>query len=241
MALRGILLAGGKGTRLGDLTRATNKHLLPVGPQPMILYPLQKLVGAGVTDILLITGREHVGDFARLLGSGREHGCELTYRVQEEPGGVAEALGLAEQFAGGHRCVLLLGDNIFQLPLGPILARADERPDHARVVLKQVRDPRRYGVAEMRGGRVVGIEEKPAAPASDLAVVGIYVYPPDVFEVIRGVRPSVRGEREITDVNTHYLREGRLDWVMLEGYWTDAGTAESLEYARELVAAAAPG
>ncbi len=235
MAPRGILLAGGKGTRLGDLTRSANKHLLPVGAQPMILYPLRKLVAAGVTDIALVTGREHVPDFIELLGDGRDHGCTLTYRAQEEPGGVAQALGLAEEFAAGRRSVVLLGDNIFEAPLGPILQRTDDRPDHAWVVLKRVPDPRRYGVAEMRGDSLVGIEEKPAVPASDLAVVGIYVYPPDVFEAIRGVRPSVRGEREITDVNTRYLRDGRLSWVMLDGYWTDAGTAESLAYASELV------
>jgi glucose-1-phosphate thymidylyltransferase len=240
MAPRGILLAGGKGTRLGDLTRATNKHLLPVGAQPMILYPLRKLVAAGVTEIALVTGREHVPDFVELLGDGRDHRCTLTYRAQEEPGGVAQALGLAEEFASGQRTVVLLGDNIFEAPLGPILQRTDHRPDHAWVVLKRVPDPRRYGVAEMRGDALVGIEEKPAVPASDLAVVGIYVYPPDVFEAIREVRPSVRGEREITDVNTRYLRDGRLSWVMLDGYWTDAGTAESLAYSRELIAAKPP-
>lgn len=229
MTLLGILLAGGKGTRLGTLTRSTNKHLLPVGPEPMIRYPLQKLAGAGVSDVLLVTGREHVRDFAEMLGPS------LQYAAQEEPGGVAQALGLAADFSRGRRSVVLLGDNIFESPLGPILDQASARQDHAWVVLKSVPDPRGYGVAELRDGRVVGLEEKPAEPASDLAVVGIYVYPPDVFDVIRGVSPSVRGEREITDVNSHYLREGRLSWVMLDGYWTDAGTPEALARAAALV------
>jgi glucose-1-phosphate thymidylyltransferase len=235
MTLRGIILAGGKGTRLGELTRITNKHLLPVGLLPMVYYPLKKLVGAGIHEVLLVTGTEHMGDFVELLGSGREHGCRLTYKVQDEAGGIAQALGLAAHFSRGDRCVVILGDNIFQDPLAPLVAEAGTRPDHAWVALKQVPDPGRYGVAELRGGRVVGIEEKPERPRSDYAVAGIYLYPPDVFEVVQGLRPSRRGELEITDVNRYYLEHGRLGHSFLSGYWTDAGTPDSLHLAGQLV------
>jgi glucose-1-phosphate thymidylyltransferase len=235
MILRGVILAGGKGTRLGELTKITNKHLLPVGPLPMVYYPLRKLVGAGVRDVLLVSGTEHMGDFVELLGSGREHGCSLTYRVQDEAGGIAQALGLAELFATGARSLVILGDNIFLDPLGPLVAEANGRPDWAWVALKRVPDPKRYGVAELRGDRIVSIEEKPARPKSDCAVAGIYLYPPDVFEVIKTLRPSARGELEITDVNRHYLEQGRLGFTVLPGYWTDAGTPESLALANQLV------
>jgi glucose-1-phosphate thymidylyltransferase len=234
MTLRGVILAGGKGTRLGELTKVTNKHLLPVGPFPMVYHPLKKLVGAGVHDILLVSGTEHMGDFVELLGSGREHGCNLTYRVQDEAGGIAQALGLAELYCHGVRTIVILGDNIFLDPLTPLLTQANRSPDSAWVALKQVHDPGRYGVAELRGDRIVGIEEKPKQPKSDYAVAGIYVYPPSVFEVIRTLRPSARGELEITDVNRHYLEQGRLGYTMLEGYWTDAGTLESLAVANQL-------
>jgi glucose-1-phosphate thymidylyltransferase len=234
MILRGVILAGGKGTRLGELTKVTNKHLLPVGPFPMVYHPLKKLVGAGIRDILLVSGTEHMGDFVELLGSGREHGCNLTYRVQDEAGGIAQALGLAELYCHGVRTVVILGDNIFLDPLTPLLSEANRSPDSAWVALKQVHDPGRYGVAEMRGERIVGIEEKPKQPKSDYAVAGIYVYPPSVFEVVRTLRPSARGELEITDVNRHYLDQGRLGYTNLEGYWTDAGTLESLAVANRL-------
>jgi glucose-1-phosphate thymidylyltransferase len=240
MDLRGIILAGGKGTRLGELTRITNKHLLPVGPYPMVYYPLKKLVGAGLKEVLLISGTEHMGDFVELLGSGREHQCNLTYRVQDEAGGIAQALGLAAHFCIGARCAVVLGDNIFQDPLGSLLAEAAAHPDHAWVALKRVQDPHRYGVAELRDGKVVGIEEKPKRPKSDFAVAGIYVYPADVFEVIKGLRPSRRGELEITDVNSHYLKQGRLGHSVLDGYWTDAGTPESLAVANNLVRESPP-
>ena len=235
MTLRGIILAGGKGTRLGELTKVTNKHLLPVGPYPMVYHPLKKLVGGGVRDILLVSGTEHMGDFVELLGSGREHQCRLTYRVQDEAGGIAQALGLAELFATAARSVVILGDNIFLDPLGPLVADADRAPDWAWVALKRVPDPKRYGVAELRGDRIVSIEEKPRQPKSDCAVAGIYLYPPDVFDVIRTLRPSARGELEITDVNRHYLEQGRLGYTVLPGYWTDAGTLESLALANQLV------
>jgi glucose-1-phosphate thymidylyltransferase len=240
MILRGVVLAGGKGTRLGELTKITNKHLLPVGPLPMVYYPLKKLTGAGVRDILLVSGTEHMGDFVELLGSGREHQCSLTYRVQDEAGGIAQALGLAELFATGARSLVILGDNIFLDPLGPLVADANRAPDWAWVALKRVHDPKRYGVAELRGDRIVSIEEKPARPKSDCAVAGIYLYPPDVFDLIRTLRPSARGELEITDVNRHYLEQGRLGYTVLPGYWTDAGTLESLAVANQLVSDTPP-
>ncbi len=239
--IRGVVLAGGKGTRLGELTKVTNKHLLPVGPLPMIYYPLKKLLGAGIVDVLLVSGTEHMGDFVELLGSGRSHGCTLTYRVQDEAGGIAQALGLAALFCHGCRVAVILGDNIFQDPLGPLLAEADRLPDHAWVALKQVPDPGRYGVAELKGQQVVGIEEKPKQPKSDYAVAGIYIYPADVFDVIKTLRPSRRGELEITDVNRHYLEQGRLGSSILKGYWTDAGTMDSLAHANRLVLETPPG
>ena len=235
MTLRGVILAGGKGSRLGELTKVTNKHLLPVGPIPMVYHPLRKLVGAGVRDVLLVSGTEHMGDFVELLGSGREHGCHLTYRVQDEAGGIAQALGLAELYCHQARSVVILGDNIFLDPLAPLLAEANAAPECAWVALKQVHDPQRYGVAEVRGDRIVSIEEKPKKPKSDYAVAGVYVYPADVFDVIRALRPSARGELEITDVNRHYLTQGRLGYSVLTGYWTDAGTLESLAVANQLV------
>ena len=235
MTIRGVILAGGKGTRLGELTKVTNKHLLPVGPYPMVYHPLKKLVGAGLSDILLVSGTEHMGDFIELLGSGIAHSCRLTYRVQDEAGGIAQALGLAELFCTGSRACVLLGDNIFADSLEPMLKDANAKPDWAWIGLKEVHDPGRYGVAELSGERVLGIEEKPAAPKSNLAVVGIYIYPPDVFTVIRTLKPSRRGELEITDVNNFYLREGRMGYSTLPGYWTDAGTLDSLDVANELV------
>jgi glucose-1-phosphate thymidylyltransferase len=240
MTLRGVILAGGKGTRLGELTRVTNKHLLPVGAYPMVYHPLKKLVGAGVRDVLLVSGTEHMGDFVELLGSGREHGCNLTYRVQDEAGGIAQALGLAALFCHDVRTLVILGDNIFLDSLQDLVAAADARPNHAWIMLKRVHDPQRYGVAELRGSEVVGIEEKPAKPRSDCAVAGIYLYPPDVFAVIRTLRPSARGELEITDVNRHYLEQKRLSCRFLEGYWTDAGTLESLATANQYVRAEPP-
>jgi glucose-1-phosphate thymidylyltransferase len=201
----------------------------------MVYHPLRKLVGAGITDILLVSGTEHMGDFVELLGSGREHGCNLTYRVQDEAGGIAQALGLAKAFCQNARTVVILGDNIFCDPLDPLLDESTEHPDWAWLALKLVPDPGRYGVAEFAGDRIVSIEEKPAWPRSDYAVAGIYVYPPNVFEVVESLTPSRRGELEITDVNQHYLREGQLGYSLLRGYWTDAGTPDSLDYANQLV------
>jgi glucose-1-phosphate thymidylyltransferase len=235
MEKRGVILAGGKGTRLGELTKVTNKHLLPVGPFPMVYHPLKKMVGAGLREVLLVSGTEHMGDFVELLGSGKDYGCRLTYRVQDEAGGIAQALGLAELFCTGARSVVILGDNIFHDSLRPLLEAADRKPESAWVALKRVPDPGRYGVAELSGDRVVDIEEKPTHPKSDCAVAGIYVYPADVFGVIKKLKPSRRGEMEITDVNRHYLQSGRLGYSFIDGYWTDAGTPDSLAHANELV------
>jgi glucose-1-phosphate thymidylyltransferase len=235
MTTRGVILAGGKGTRLGELTKVTNKHLLPVGPYPMVYHPLKKMTGAGLADLLLVSGTEHMGDFVELLGSGRAHGCRLTYRVQDEAGGIAQALGLAEQFCHDGRSLVILGDNVFYDSLKDYLAASDRKSDWAWVFLKQVPDPQRYGVAEVRGEAIVSIEEKPKRPKSDHAVAGIYLYPPDVFGVVKTLKPSARGELEITDVNRYYLEKGRLGHSVLQGYWTDAGTLDSLAHANQLV------
>jgi glucose-1-phosphate thymidylyltransferase len=235
MTTRGVILAGGKGTRLGELTKVTNKHLLPVGPYPMVYHPLKKMTGAGLTDLLLVSGTEHMGDFVELLGSGKDHGCRLTYRVQDEAGGIAQALGLAEQFCYGVRSLVILGDNIFYDSLKEYVTAADQKPDWAWVLLKQVPDPQRYGVAEIRGDAIISVEEKPKKPKSDFAVAGIYLYPTDVFDVVKTLKPSSRGELEITDVNRYYLEKGRLGHTVLKGYWTDAGTLESLAHANQLV------
>jgi glucose-1-phosphate thymidylyltransferase len=235
MTTRGVILAGGKGTRLGELTKVTNKHLLPVGPYPMVYHPLKKMIGAGLKDLLLVSGTEHMGDFVELLGSGKDHNCRLTYRVQDEAGGIAQALGLAELFCQDARSLVILGDNIFYDSLKEYVSAADRKPDWAWVLLKQVPDPQRYGVAEVRGDAIISIEEKPKNPKSDFAVAGIYLYPSDVFNVIKTLKPSARGELEITDVNRYYLEKGRLGHTLLKEYWTDAGTLESLAYANQLV------
>ncbi len=235
MSIRGVVLAGGKGTRLGELTKVTNKHLLPVGSLPMVYYPLKKIIGAGIRDILLVSGTEHMGDFVELLGSGKDHKCSLTYRVQDEAGGIAQALGLAETFCAGQRCLVILGDNIFYSPVTSLLQDANKHPDWAWVGLQRVPDPGRYGVAELQGNKVISIEEKPLKPKSDYAVIGVYIYPSDVFEVIRTLKPSGRGELEITDVNNYYLKASRMGYSIIEEYWTDAGTLDSLQFANQLV------
>jgi glucose-1-phosphate thymidylyltransferase len=235
--MKGIVLAGGTGSRLFPLTKVTNKHLLPVGREPMIFHPVRKLTAAGIEEILIVTGVEHMGDVVTLLGSGKDFGCRFTYKVQDEAGGIAQALGLAENFAAKELLCVILGDNIFQDPIGPYLSAFREQGRGARLLLKSVEDPQRYGVAEVEGSRVVRIVEKPKRPKSDLAVVGIYFYDSQVFDVIRTLKPSGRGELEITDVNNHYLREGSLHCDRLQGWWTDAGTFESLAAANELVRA----
>ena len=197
--MKGIILAGGTGSRLFPLTKVTNKHLLPVGREPMLLHPVRKLVEAGITRILIVTGTEHMGDVVGLLGSGREYGCEFTFKVQDEAGGIAQALALGENFAGGDGVCVLLGDNIFADGIGDDVAAFEAQGSGARVFLKQVPDPGRYGVARVEGDRVVEIIEKPEDPPSDLAVTGIYFYDAEVFDIIRGLKPSARGEYEITE------------------------------------------
>ncbi len=235
--MKGVVLAGGLGTRLLPLTRITNKHLLPVFDRPMIYYPLQTLINAGITDILLVTGGHHAGDFLRLLGNGREFGlAHLNYTYQEGEGGIAAALALAEHFADGQKLCVILGDNIIEGSIAPAVARFEGQGAGARIILKEVPDAERFGVAELGDGRVLSIEEKPRRPKSRYAVTGIYMYDARVFDVVRSLEPSGRGELEITDVNNWYLAQGELACEILDGWWTDAGTMESLHRAGNLVA-----
>jgi glucose-1-phosphate thymidylyltransferase len=233
--MKGIVLAGGTGSRLFPLTKVTNKHLLPVGREPMIYHPVKKLTAAGIDEILIVTGVEHMGDVVTLLGSGKDFGCRFTYKVQDEAGGIAQALGLAENFAGTSPVCVILGDNVFQDEIAPFVRAFQKQKKGARVVLKAVHDPQRYGVAEVRGGKIVGIQEKPKVPRSDLAVTGLYFYDAGVYRFVRGLKPSARGELEITDVNNAYLRRGELRYDVFDGWWTDAGTFDSLIHANELV------
>jgi len=233
--LRGVVLAGGTGSRLMPLTKVTNKHLLPVGRKPMIFYPIEKLTSIGIEEILIVTGVEHMGDVVSLLGSGKDFGCRFTYKVQDEPGGIAQALGLAENFAAGQLLAVVLGDNIFKSSLKDQADRFRSQRQGARLLLKQVPDPHRFGVAEISDDKVIGIEEKPENPKSDYAITGIYFYDAAVFDNIRMLKPSGRGELEITDVNNAYIAKGQLAYDVLEGWWTDAGTFESLIRASELV------
>lgn len=232
--MKGVVLAGGTGSRLFPLTKVTNKHLLPVGMAPMIWHPLWKLREAGIEEILIVTGTEHMGDVVGLMGSGKDFGCRFTYKVQDEAGGIAQALGLAENFAGGSPVCVILGDNIFQDSLKPEVEAFAKQGQGARILLKPVEDPQRYGVAEVKDGRVLGIEEKPKAPKSNLSVTGIYFYDAQVFDIIRTVKPSGRGEMEITDVNNAYIAKGQLSFGTFQGWWTDAGTFPSLAHANEL-------
>lgn len=231
--MKGIVLAGGTGSRLYPLTKVTNKHLLPVGNKPMIYYPIEKLTGAGIDEMLIVTGTEHMGDVVNLLGSGKEFGCRFTYKVQDEAGGIAQALGLARNFVGNESMAVILGDNIFESDLNAATKNYDK--SGAQIIIKEVDDPYRFGVAEMDGDKIIGIEEKPHQPKSKYAVTGIYFYPPDVFDVIENLEPSDRGELEITDVNNYYIRKGRMTYSILEGWWTDAGTPDSYKKANELI------
>jgi len=235
MEIVGTILAGGTGSRLFPLTKVTNKHLLPVGRKPMIFHPVEKLVAAGIRKICIVTGTEHMGAVVQLLGSGREFGCEFTYRVQDEAGGIAQALYLTRHFVGNGRVVVILGDNMFQDDIRDSVARFREQESGARVLLREVDHPERFGVARVdKGGRVVEIIEKPTDPPSNLIVTGIYMYDAEVFDVISTLKPSGRGELEITDVNNAYLRRGDLEYDVLEGWWTDAGTFESIAEASRL-------
>lgn len=232
--MRGIVLAGGTGSRLWPITKVTNKHLLPIGRYPMIYYPLHALIDAGIEDLMVVTGPEHMGHLVTLLGSGRQWHVRFTYRVQDTAGGIAEALGLARDFARDDRMVVLLGDNVFDHPLGQFVQSFEEQGEGARILLHKVPDPSRYGVPELDGDRILAIEEKPRFPKSNYCVAGIYAYNPDVFSIIDALRPSGRGELEITDVNNYYIRQGNLKYDILDGVWTDAGTFESLSRASAL-------
>ena len=235
--MKGVVLAGGLGSRLRPLTAVTNKHLLPVYDQPMIYYPIQTLVNAGITDIMIVTGGNSAGDFLRLLGNGKAFGLKhINYTYQEGEGGIAEALSLVEHFAGGDPVCVVLGDNIIEGNIGAAVRSYRHQGKGAKIILKSVPDPQRFGVPELEGNRVLNIEEKPSSPKSEYAVIGVYMYDAEVYDIIRTLKPSARGELEITDVNNAYIARGEMTWEELEGWWTDAGTFESLLYASNLVA-----
>ena len=234
--MKGIILAGGLGTRLYPLTKVTNKHLLPVYDKPMIYYPIQTLINAGIDDILIVTGGNNAGDFLRLLGNGKEFGLKhINYTYQEGEGGIAEALGLAEFFAAREKICVVLGDNLIEKNVRKAVEAFEMQKEGAKILLKEVPDPQRFGVPELKGDQVVRIEEKPKKPKSRYAVIGIYLYDAMVFDMIKSLKPSQRGELEITDVNNRYIEKGVMTWDILEGWWTDAGTFESLLVANDLV------
>ena len=234
--MKGVILAGGLGTRLAPLTRVTNKHLLPIYDRPMIYYPIQCLLNAGIDEILIVTGGEHAGDFLKLLGNGKRLKVKVHYTYQEGEGGIADALGLAEDFAEGGKICVILGDNIIERDVRRAVGAFFTQRSGAKIVLKEVSDPERFGVARVENGRIIEIIEKPDNPPSNLAVTGIYMYDADVFEIAKSLEPSQRGELEITDVNNEYIRRGTLTHELLEGWWTDAGAIESLHRANCLVA-----
>lgn len=234
--MKGVILAGGLGTRLYPLTKITNKHLLPVYDRPMIYYPIETLVNAGVTDIMIVTGGKKSGDFLGLLGNGSDFGLKhLNYTYQKGEGGIAEALGLAEHWAAGDSICVVLGDNLIEKNIKKAVTDFKAQGRGAKIMLKQVHDPQRFGVATLSGNKVVSIVEKPKVPQSDLAVIGIYMYDPRVFQIIKTLKPSERGELEITDVNNWYIQDGSMTFEVLDGWWTDAGTFESLHKAATLV------
>ncbi|MDP2855797.1 MAG: sugar phosphate nucleotidyltransferase [bacterium] len=235
--MKGVILAGGLGTRLYPLTKVTNKHLLPVYDKPMIYYPIQTLINAGINDILIVTGGNNAGDFLRLLGNGNEFGLKhINYTYQEGEGGIAEALDLAEFFAAGDKICVVLGDNIIEKNIQKAAETFHKQKSGAKILLKEVPDPQRFGVPELKEDQVVRIEEKPKKPKSNYAVIGIYFYDSAVFDIIKTLNPSDRGELEISDVNNRYIEKGLMTWDILEGWWTDAGTFESLLRANQLVA-----
>jgi len=235
--LKGVILAGGLGTRLYPLTKITNKHLLPVYDQPMIFYPIQTLVEAGIKDILIVTGGNSAGDFLRLLGNGRAFGLKhLNYTYQEKEGGIAEAIGLAEHFAEGEKVLVMLGDNLIFESIRDDVDAFKRQRNGARIFLKKVKNPKAYGVAEITNGRVVNIIEKPKKPKSDLAVIGIYMYDNEVFDVVKTLKPSARGELEVTDINNAYIQQGTMTYSILKSFWADAGESiEALAEAGRLV------
>lgn len=230
--MKGVILAGGTGSRLYPLTKVTNKHLLPVYDKPMIYYPLQTLISAGIKDIMIVSGRGHAGHFLELLGSGSELGVHFTYEIQEEAGGIAQALSFAEDFVDGDNVTVILGDNIFQ---DNIKEDVSAFTGGARIFLKEVSDAHRFGVAALDKNRVIGIEEKPKKPKTNFAVTGLYIYDSEVFDSIKTLKPSGRGELEITDVNNHYINKDSMEYRILDGFWSDAGTFESLFKASYLV------
>jgi len=232
--MKGIILAGGTGSRLYPLTKVTNKHLLPVGRYPMIFHSVAKLKEAGITDILIVTGKEHMGDVVNLLGSGSEMGVTFTYKVQDEAGGIAQALGLAKDFVNNESMVVILGDNIFSDSITRYVTSFRQKGKGAKILLKKVDDPSRYGVPELVGEKIISIEEKPRLPKSNYAVTGIYMFDARVFDIVRNLKPSARGELEITDVNNAYIASQELGYEILDGWWTDAGTHASLTHANEL-------
>jgi len=235
--MKGVVLAGGLGTRMYPLTKVTNKHLLPVYNEPMIYYPIRTLVNAGIDEILIVTGGNSAGEFLRLLGNGKEFGLRhIHYTYQEGEGGIAAALSLAEFFADNGKIAVVLGDNIIEKNIRNAVEAFRKQGEGARILLKEVSDPQRFGVPVFEGDRIVRVEEKPAKPSSNYAVIGIYMYDRRVFEFIRSLKPSQRGELEITDVNNFYIREGKMEWDVLDGWWTDARTFESLQYAGNMVA-----
>jgi len=237
--MKGVILAGGLGTRLFPLTKITNKHLLPVYDRPMIYYPIEALVKAGIDDIMIVTGGRKSGDFLSLLGNGKDFGLKhLNYTYQEGEGGIAEALGLAEHWAKGDGVCVVLGDNLIEKNIRKAVSNFREQGKGGKILLKEVADPERFGVATLQGDRVAKIVEKPKNPESNLAVIGIYMYDGRVFDIIKTLKPSTRGELEITDVNNWYIQDGSLTWEVLEGWWTDAGTFKSLHQASTLVAQA---
>ncbi len=235
--MKGVILAGGLGTRLHPLTKVTNKHLLPVYDKPMIYYPIQTLINAGIDDILIVTGGNNAGDFLKLLGNGKEFGLKhMNYTYQEGEGGIAEALRLAQFFASGEKICVVLGDNVIEKNIRKAVENFRKQREGAKILLKEVPDPQRFGVAELKGDRIARIEEKPKEPKSQYAVIGIYLFDQQVFDTIKTLKPSDRGELEITDVNNRYIEKGLMTWDILEGWWTDAGTFESLLRANQLVA-----
>ncbi len=235
--LKGVILAGGLGKRLWPLTKITNKHLLPVYDKPMIYHPIKLLVEAGIKDILIVTGGNHAGEFLRLLGDGQAFGLtHINYTYQEGEGGIAQALGLAKYFAEGHKMVVVLGDNILERGIKKYVDHFRRQKTGSRILLKEVKDPERFGVAVVKGKKIISMEEKPKNPRSNFAVTGVYMYDSDVFQIIRTLKPSGRGELEITDVNNAYLKKGRMEFDMLDGWWTDSGTIDSLLRANQLVA-----
>jgi len=235
--MKGVILAGGLGTRLHPLTKITNKHLLPIYDRPMIYYPLRTLVDAGINDILLVTGGNNAGDFLKLLGNGKEFGLKhLNYTYQEGEGGIAEALGLAEYFSEGDSVIVILGDNIIEKSIKTAVENFKQQGGGAKILLKEVEDPQRFGVAELDGEKVVNIVEKPKQPKSNLIVTGVYMYDSEVFNIIKTLKPSDRAELEITDVNNRYIHDNRMTFEVLDGWWTDAGTFESLYRANSLAA-----